>query len=107
MSIKNGWYGCGILYTSTPYFLVVWLLQVKTMPIFENQSKYAAIPLLCNCLIDKAITVQCYMCVNNRKLCNGNIISRNVLINRTNLLHVFKYNLFQEKLWWRMGTVSS
>jgi hypothetical protein len=86
------------------YLSVVGLLQVKTMPIFENQSKYAAVPLLCDCLIDKAVTVHCYMCVNKRKLCNGTIISRNVLMNRTNLL---KYNSFQEKPGWRMGTVSS
>jgi len=44
------------------YLSMVGLLQVKTMPLFENQSKYAAVPLLCGCLIDKAIIVQCYMC---------------------------------------------
>jgi hypothetical protein len=39
------------------YLSAVVLLQVKIMPIFENWSKYAAVPLLCGCLIDKAITV--------------------------------------------------
>lgn len=43
------------------YLSVVGLLQVKTMPICENQSKYAAVPLLCGFLIDKAIIVQYYM----------------------------------------------
>ena len=38
------------------YLSIVGLLQVKTMPLFENQCKYAAVPLLCGCLIDNAIT---------------------------------------------------
>jgi hypothetical protein len=51
-------------YTLLPfiYLSIVGLMQVKTMPLFENQSKYAAVSLLCGSLIDKAITVQYYMC---------------------------------------------